>query len=128
MAFKAILKLAGAEHTILKCYYGLSQMTDNTGRPSSITRGGIITFLVESTSNTVFSDWMFNNFETKDGSIAFLKRDSNATSKELFFTDAYAIKYTEYFNANGRRPMTARITISAREISIGNGEHINEWV
>ena len=128
MSFKAILKIQGSEYNTLKCHYSLNQETDPTGRPSSITRGGIITFFLESTSNIFFSDWMFNNFETKNGSIAFIKREINATSKELFFTEAYAIKYNEYFNAKGRRPMTAKITISAKEISIGNGFHLNEWI
>ena len=128
MSFKAIFKIEDTEYNVLKCYYGLNQKTDPTGRPSSITQGGIITILIESTATTVFSDWMFNSFETKNGSIAFIKRDMDATLKELFFKEAYAIKYMEYFNSKGRRPMTCRLTISAREISIGDGEHINEWV
>lgn len=128
MAFKAKLKVANREYNVLKCYYGLFQETDATGRPSSITRGGMITFVVESTNDTTLSDWMFNNFELKSGSIVFYKRDAEATSKELFFTDAYAIKYNENFRAKGRSPMKERVTISAREISIGNGFHENEWV
>jgi len=128
MPFKAVLKIEDTQYNILKCYYGLNQKTDPTGRPSSITQGGVITFLLESTSSTVFSDWMFNSFETKNGSIVFYKRDAESTLKELFFEEAYVIKYTEYFNSKGRRPMTARVTISSRQISIGNGVHINEWV
>ena len=128
MAFKAKLKVANREYNVLKCHYGLFQETDATGRPSSVTRGGMISFIVESTNDTTLSDWMFNNFELKNGSIVFYKRDSEATSKELFFTDAYAIKYNENFRAKGRSPMKERVTISAREISIGNGHHENEWV
>ena len=88
----------------------------------------MITIEVESTSDTGLSDWMFNNFEMRSGSVVFLKRDNEATSKELNFTDAYAVKYVENFNASGQNPMTEKITISAREISVGNGEHVNEWV
>lgn len=128
MSFKAKLKVAGNEYNVLNCTYGLSQETDATGRPSSVTRGGMITIEVESTSDTSLSDWMFNNFEMRSGSIVFLKRDTEATSKELNFTDAYAVKYNENFNSTGQNPMTEKITISAREISIGNGEHVNEWV
>ena len=128
MSFKAILKVVGQEFTVLNCSYGLHQETDATGRPSSITRGGKITIEVESTDSTSLSDWMFNNFERHDGSIMFLKRDTEATAKELNFTEAYAVKYTENFDSTGKNPMTETITISAKTIGIGNGEHINEWV
>lgn len=126
--FKAVLKLSGSEYNVLKCYYGLHRETDPSGRPSSITRGGMVTVVLESTASTVFSDWMFNNFEMKSGSIVFFKRDSEASAKELFFEDAYAVKYMEWFNSRGRMPMKLRLTLSAREIFIGNGTHTNEWV
>ncbi len=128
MSFKAKLKVSGKEYNVLGCSYGLSQETDATGRPSSVTRGGMITIEVESTSDTSLSDWMFNNFEMRDGSIVFLKRDTEATSKELNFTNAYAVKYKENFDSTGKNPMTETITLSAREIAIGNGSHANEWV
>jgi len=126
--FKAILKLSGQEYNVLKCYYGLHRETDATGRPASISRGGMITFIIESTESTVFSDWMFNSFEMKSGSVVFYKRDVQSTAKELFFDDAYAVKYMEWFNGKGRMPMQLRLTISAKEITVGNGIHVNEWV
>jgi len=128
MSFKAKLKVGGGEYNVLNCNYGLHQETDATGRPSSVTRGGMITIEVESTADTSLSDWMFNNFELRSGSILFLKRDTEATAKELVFTDAYAVKYVENFDSTGKNPMIERITISAREIGVGNGSHINEWV
>lgn len=128
MSFKAKLKVSGKEFNILNCNYGLLQETDATGRPSSVTRGGMITIEVESTADTSLSDWMFNNFELRSGTITFLKRDTEATAKELNFTDAYAVKYVENFDSTGRNPMTEKLTISAREIGIGNGSHMNEWV
>ena len=88
----------------------------------------MITIEVESTADTSLSDWMFNNFEMRSGSIAFLKRDNAATAKELNFTDAYAVKYRENFDATGKNPMSETITISAREIGIGNGSFTNECV
>ncbi|WP_298538641.1 type VI secretion system tube protein TssD [uncultured Aquimarina sp.] len=128
MSFKAKLKVGGKEYNVLTTSYGLNQETDATGRPSSVTRGGKIFIAVESTSDTGLSDWMFNNFEMRSGSIVFLKRDTEATSKELVFTDAYAVKYTEEFDSTGKTPMIEKIVVSAREIKLGNGEHINEWV
>lgn len=128
MAFKAKLKVGGNEYNVLNCSYELRQETDATGRPSSVTRGGTIELTTESTADTVFSDWMFNNFERKDGSIVFLKRDTDATSKELKFTEGYMVKYRENFDSTGENPMSESFVISAKSIGIGNGEHVNEWV
>lgn len=128
MSFKAILKVSGEEFVILNCNYALAQETDATGRPSSVTRGGKVQIEVESTANTALSDWMFNNFERRSGSIVFLKRDTEATAKELIFEEAYAVKYVENFDSTGKNPMTETITISSRIIKIGNGAHENEWV
>jgi len=128
MAFKAKLNVGGNEYNVLSCSYELHQETDATGRPSSITRGGKIRITVESTSDTSLSDWMFNNFERRDGSIVFLKRDTDATSKELKFTEGYMVKYLENFDSTGKNPMSESFVISAKSIAIGNGEHINDWV
>ncbi len=128
MSFKSKLKVGGREYNVLSCKYELHQETDATGRPSSITRGGKIYLSVESTADTSLSDWMFNNFERRDGSIVFLKRDTEATSKELFFTEGYMVKYNENFDSTGKNPMAEAFVISARVIKLGNGEHVNEWV
>ncbi|MFD0992980.1 type VI secretion system tube protein TssD [Tenacibaculum geojense] len=128
MSFKAKLKVGGNEYNVLSCSYELHQETDATGRPSSITRGGKIKLTVESTADTSLSDWMFNNFERRDGSIVFLKRDTEATAKELKFTEGYMVKYLENFDSTGHNPMAESFVISARSIAMGNGEHINEWV
>lgn len=128
MSFKAKLKVGGKEYNVLSCNYGLHQETDATGRPSSITRGGKIKFTVESTADTSLSDWMFNNFERRDGSVVFLKRDTDATAKELHFKEAYMVKYEENFDSTGKNPMAESFIISAKSIAIGNGEYMNEWV
>ncbi|WP_055446366.1 type VI secretion system tube protein TssD [Lacinutrix mariniflava] len=128
MAFKAKLNVGGQEYNVLNCSYELYQETDSTGRPSSITRGGKIKLTVESTADVSLSDWMFNNFERRDGSIKFIKRDSDSTSKELKFTEGYMVKYHENFDATGKNPMSEAFVISAKSIAMGNGEHVNEWV
>ncbi|MCF6349780.1 MAG: phage tail protein [Flavobacteriaceae bacterium] len=128
MSFKSKLKVGGKEYNVLSCNYELHQETDATGRPSSITRGGKIYISVESTADTTLSDWMFNNFERRDGSIVFLKRDTDATSKELKFTEGYMVKYRENFDATGKNPMAETFVISARTIAMGAGQHENDWV
>ncbi len=127
MSFKAQIDVAGAKNNILDLSYALKQETDATGRPSSITRGGQITLTVESTGDTKFFEWMCNNFERKDGKITFTKRDSDATMKELSFKEGYLVSYRENFNAQGENPITETFTISAKEISMGNASHLNQW-
>jgi hypothetical protein len=128
MAFKVRLKVAGKDVTVLNVSYALKQETDPTGRPSSITRGGKIMVTIESTGDSTFFEWMTNNFERKDGSIVFIKRDTDATLKELKFTEAYLVDYRENFDATNEQPATETFTLSAKEIEVGNGKHANEWI
>lgn len=128
MTFKAILKVAGKSYNVLNVNYGLFQETDATGRPSTITRGGKIDITVESTGETDLFEWMTNSFERKDGSVVFYKRDNDATLKELKFAEAYLVKHKEKFEASGDTPLIETFTISAREIEMGTGKYINEWV
>ena len=120
--------MGGQDVNVLNLNYALKQETDATGRPSSITRGGKISLTVESTGDTTFFEWMTNNFERKDGTITYVKRDSDATMKQLKFTEAYVVDYKENFDATGENPVTETFTLSAREISVGSGKHTNEWV
>ncbi len=128
MSFKTKLKLAGKEYNVLNVNYGLIQETDPTGRPSSIARGGKIDLTIESTGGTELFELMTNNFERKDGSVVFIKRDTDATLKELKFEEAYVVKYKENFDSTGKNPLTESVTLSAKKISMGTGEHVNEWV
>ncbi len=128
MSFKAKLNVGGTEMNVLSCSYDLTQEVDATGRPSSVTRGGRIKLAVESTGGTELFEWMCNNFERKDGTITFYKRDTDSKQKELAFTEGYLVKYEEKFNAVDNMPMAEAFVISAREIKMGNGEHVNEWV
>ncbi|MCY1660171.1 MULTISPECIES: type VI secretion system tube protein TssD [unclassified Chryseobacterium] len=128
MSFKSILKVAGKNYNVLNVNYGLFQETDATGRPSTITRGGKIDVTVESTGETDLFEWMTNSFERKDGSVVFYKRDTEATLKELKFKEAYLVKHKEKFDSTGENPLTETFTISAREIEMGTGKYINEWV
>lgn len=128
MSFKAKFKAGGKEMNVLDCKYSLNQETDPTGRPSSITRGGKISLTVESTGETDLFEWICNSFQTKDGSVVYLKRDSDATMKELKFKEGYLIDFDERFDAANENPMTIAFTISAKELTLGNGTHKNEWV
>ena len=127
MSFKAKFKVAGKEFNILNVTYSLFQETDATGRPSTITRGGKIDIIVEGTGSTELFEWMTNSFERKDGSVVFVKRDSEATLKELKFTEGYLVKHKENFDSTGENPLTESFTISARKIEVGTGAYENAW-
>ena len=128
MSFKSILKVAGKNYNVLAVNYSLFQDTDATGRPSTITRGGKIDVTVEATGETDLFEWMTNSFERKDGSVIFYKRDSEATLKELKFTEGYLVKHKENFTSVGKNPLTETFTISARKLELGSGAFENEWV
>lgn len=128
MSFKAKLKVTGKEYNVLNVSYGLFQETDATGRPSTVTRGGKIEVVIEGTGSTDLFEWMTNSFERKDGSVQFFKRDSDATLKELKFTEGYLVKHRENFDSTGENPLTETFTISARKIELGSGAYENEWV
>jgi Hemolysin coregulated protein Hcp (TssD) len=68
------------------------------------------------------------NFERKDGSIVFIKRDTDATMKELQFKEAYMVEYRENFSSVNDQPVTETFTLSAKEITVGTATFINEWV
>jgi hypothetical protein len=128
MSFKAKLNVGGKEFNVLNINYGLFQETDATGRPSTVTRGGKIDVTIEGTGSTELFEWMTNSFERKDGSVKFFKRDSDATLKELKFTEGYLVKHKENFDSTGQNPLTETFTISARKIEMGTGVYENEWV
>ncbi|UGU14851.1 phage tail protein [Sinomicrobium kalidii] len=128
MSFKAILSVGGKKVNILSANYDLAQEVDATGRPSSVTRGGRINLTVESTGDSFFFEWMTNNFERKNGTITYIKRDVDAKLKEVNFVEGYLVKYRENFDAVGYKPLTETFTISCRELACGGGAHINEWV
>jgi hypothetical protein len=128
MSFKAKLKVGSKEVNVLYCSYDLTQEVDATGRPSAITRGGRIKLQVESTGDSFFFEWMCNNFERKEGVLTFVKRDTDAKMKELEFKEGYLVKYEESFEQHNSLPLTETFTISAKEIKVGSGEHVNEWV
>jgi Hemolysin coregulated protein Hcp (TssD) len=127
MSFKVKLKVNGKEYNVLAHSYQLKQETDATGRPSSITRAGKVEITVESTGDTSFIEWMASSWERKDGSIVYIKRDTNATLKELNFKEAYMVSYQERFDSTDKQPVTETFTLSCKVFEMGNMRHENEW-
>jgi hypothetical protein len=127
-SFKAKLTVAGKDYPVLECSYSLHREADAEGMPSSVTRGGKIRLTIVSDSKTELFEWMCDSWQTKDGSVVFLKPDSDATLKELKFKKAYMVDFEERFSSSTEKPMQVSFTISAQEINLGNGKHINQWI
>ncbi len=127
MSFKAIFKVDGNEYRVLSCSYSLHQDIDNTGRPASVTRGGVVNLVVESTDDTSLFEWMCDSYLKKDATITFNKRDEDSKMKELEIGEAYLVNYEEAFDDSGSGAMIQSFSLSARNIKMGNGEHENEW-
>jgi len=127
MSFKAKFNVAGKELNVLNVNYDLHQTTNASGSASSVVRGGKINVTIESTGDSFFFEWMTNSFERKNGSIVFLKPDTEAKLKEILFEDGYLTNYKEEFDHNSDTPLTETFTISSRVISSGGGELVQEW-
>ena len=131
MSFKAEMKIEGVNsnepYKILSCSYGFSRATDQSGKPQTLIHGGMIHVSVTTSGDTSLSDWMFEIYGYKNGTIEFYKDDADAVAKTLEFTNASLVEYSESYSAGGGMPMTANLSISAEIIKIGQGEHDNEW-
>jgi hypothetical protein len=129
MSFKATLKFGSKEYDVLSCSYSFSRDVDHKGRPSSTVYGGTVSLAVESTEDTTILESMVNSkHKPFSGSVLFYKREEDgAKMKEITFTDAYVIAFAESIDAIGGSPMAISFTLSARELKIGNANHVNEW-
>ena len=127
MSFIAKLKMDGEEMNVLHCGFRFTQVTDATGKPTSIPQGGSINLVVESSGSTDLFDWMISPTQTKSGTITFFRRDSNSKLKTLEFGDAHCVDYYETFDHIGDHPMQIQITLSAKEIKLNDSEFKNNW-
>ncbi len=120
--FNAMLKIEGKEFRVLRCHYVLDRDTDLSGRPSTDIRGGKVTIQIESSSDTMFYDWVINAYAQKDGEVEFYKRNDPAPAKVLKFEEAYMVEYGEDFDVvggNKEQPMVETFTVSSRKLTLG---------
>lgn len=128
MSFKATLTFSGKEYDVLQCSYNLYRDVDPKGRPTSGVYGGKIDIEIESNQDTSIIEGMVNNqFKAVSGSLTIKKQDEDAKMKEITFTDAYIVSYSEGMNAYSDSPMTLNFQLSSRKIKMGNAEHENDW-
>jgi len=134
MALQGQLKIGGRIYGVVECSYDFSQSIDETGKPSSRTRGGTITFVMPATSDDdlFFYNWMFNKTQVYDGTFKFcVFTTRNLQSyKTVSFRNAYCVNLRDYFNDSDSKLMYTTVTISAEVIRIGNSGGAvlnNEW-
>lgn len=133
MAIQGTLTVNGKTYEVDRCEYSFVQMTDSTGKPSSRTQGGRITFLIPSPSDddTFFYQWMFQKTELHSGSFKFcVYSNSNKPSyKTVSFDGAYCVALNDSFDDRDGKLMTCTVTICAKSIKIGASqtEFKNEW-
>ncbi len=127
MSFSAKLNVAGKEARVLSINYSLHREVDDTGRPSSGVKGGRINIEIESTDDNSLFEWMVDQFQTKDGSVTFMKTDQDSKMKELSWKKGYIVDYIESVNIGTDSPMTIQFTVSAEQISVAGANFKQPW-
>lgn len=126
-SFAATFKVNGKEYEVLTCNFSFGQATDDKGRPASAVHGGHISLTIVASDDDSLLGWMIDPYKKQDGAIVFNKIDQDSTLKEVQFKEGYCVSYSEAFNANSNNAMTATLSISAREITMGNATHATKW-
>lgn len=131
MALLGELIIGARKYGVVECSYDFNQSVDETGKPSSRTSGGRITFVMPTTndSDSFFYLWMFNKTLVHDGVLRFVvfTNDNRRSYKTVSFFNAYCINLRDYFNNNDSRLMYTTVTISAESMTIGTATFDNGW-
>lgn len=127
MSFIAKMDLEGENANILYCSFRFTQVTDATGRPSSVPKGGAVMLTVESSGQSDLFDWMISPEQTRSGLITFYRRDTMSKLKTLEFTDAHCIDYQEVYQHDGDFPMQIKLVLSAKELKLNDSTFTNNW-
>jgi len=90
-------------------------------------KGGSISVQIVVTDDDSMVEWMIDPYKKQDGSITFMKIDQDSKLKEIKFTGAYLVGYSESFNANSSSAMIASLNISAGTISVDSAKLDNKW-
>ena len=118
------------EHNLNVLHYSLTfhQGADATGRPSqkSVFQGVTLTF--ESQKGVNLMLWMISSGLTKTIKLKITPRDGGR-SRIITFYDAHLLGWLTNFDANGTKPLSETLQISAGGIkdSISNAEYTASW-
>ncbi|MEO6831443.1 MAG: type VI secretion system tube protein TssD [Chitinophagaceae bacterium] len=123
------LSLGGKKYDVLSTTFSFNRSVDPKGRPSSGVYGGEIHIVVESYADTTLLEIMLNKQHTaQTGDITYDQGSADGVMKTLKFVDGFITSYGESAQANSGDAMTIAMTISAREISVGDAAKLtNLW-
>ncbi|WP_298481233.1 type VI secretion system tube protein TssD [uncultured Maribacter sp.] len=128
MSFKAKLELDGKVITVLNYMIDVDQQADITGRPTATPTAGKISLTLEMSDLTMeIIRWALSETGTKNGKVIFYNDNLSGILRTIYFENAFCIKYNENFDDEGIRPFTISIVISAKDLSIGDEKHKNNW-
>lgn len=136
MKLNGCININNRAYGVVECEYEFAQSVDDTGKPTTRTKGGLIKFVMPATSDDdqFFYKWMFNKTQVYSGEFRFriFSNENLVSQKTIKFTKAYCIALKDYFNYNdeNNRLMYTTVTISAEKIQIGAGDpasFTNEW-
>jgi len=125
MAHTAFLKLGNKEYNVIKCEYGFTQPIKENGLTAGLPSGSLILFTLVAPDDSDMSlhEWMQSAEGHKDGQVIFtVQNKTKLSNRTLHFKRAYCIRLYEYFDREDDKQMLTEITISAAEISFGNGK------
>lgn len=123
------LKMGGKEYDVLNSSFAFNRSVDAKGRPSSGVYGGEIHFTLEAYEDTTLAEIMLMKQNTpQSATLSFDQGTNDGKMKEITITDGYIIAYSESASAHSSDAMTINMTITAREIKVGdNAVHTNTW-
>ena len=127
MSFLAKLEMDSKEYNILNVEYEISQSVDDDLRPIRAPRCGTIHILLESSSDNNLVEWAMSHKMMKEGKITFYRRDASSQMKSVSFKDGFCVYLKEIFTSDGKNPMVTRITVAAREMTIGKYNIKHTW-
>jgi len=112
---------SGEKWRVVHMDYSFFQPIDAYGYPSGSPDGGIINFVVESSSNDIqLIHWMLSRKNISDGVAMFYDRNGRVIRK-VAFKGAFCVYYKEIFDAFDDNFMRIEFRVSCREIMIDDG-------
>ncbi len=135
-AVEGKLTIGSRSYEVYECDYEFTQALDQTGKPTTRTRGGQINLVLRTTGDDdiLFYEWMFRKSETKSGEIEIILsgEGEKKVTKSVHFADAFCVKLKDCFDSDSKNAvrMTTKVTLSAEKIHVGGylgAVYSNDW-
>ena len=115
------------DREVMMVDYKFDQAIDIEGQIAGIPRGGRISVRVKAMNdgNSELLNWMISPHLAKSGSIEFLKTTDGSSMKEIKFSDAYCIDFTEHWE--DKLGHWEELKLSCRKIENGPVNYELPW-